>query len=567
MLIVLTQDQRIKDGVSSPRSNAQSWAPVIFLEEGGNPAASVKLKYLLKQLGVNENLCITGHGNDDEIGDENLSGMMSWTWKVIELADLLATNLPIGYTGKIVLEVCADSANSFAKKLAALLGQMGRAGLSVYGYTTGINISKPFPNPVTMEGLQQYVTGHPDLNEFAAIDTAQGGKDGAMPATFFDAGTTAVTNDSKAETPVTSVKDGAGDAPADWKTQVTSPPANAGQYNIPASKYYVVNETGNIMMATTSPDNTKIDPDVLAVFQEVAVFFAAMTAAITTTPRLGTTAPYSRRDYYTIYDYEALEAVVNNSGLFVNVREEDLTYESKSGSLDFNLELIEALLGVALTDGIGAEGLKASLNAMGKQATFSYNRTGKTDKIANILFVCEYLFGMPIVNVLYFYLNEDQVQTVVTSPCVSANFTGYNLTVHKDTFMFVLPDWIRKYANDLSSVITSPAYQALIAELKSYINTSPVILNITTDAEGQKLATSLTAQTAYYINGHNFGASNDKNKINISGKAQTLVTADWKDSQIKFTFVKPDRGSEDFIDILPASTNTVIESPQSYSFA
>jgi hypothetical protein len=571
MLIVLTQDQDIINGVLSPNSNAQSWAPVNFLQEGGNPTASVALKALLKKLGANEDLCITGHGNDNEIGDENLSGMQSWTWSVMQLANLLQVNLPDGYKGRIVLEVCAKTANSFASKLAYQLGQMGRVGLYIYGYTTGINITKPFPNPVTMAGLQVYVTGQHNIDDTGEMDTEMGVIPGAVPAAFFDAGAAPKgTNPDGDKGGATANATGSKtvSTPADWKTQASDLPANAGQYNIPASKYYVVNETGNIMMATTSPDNTKIDPQVLDVFQEVAVFFAAMTAAITTTPRLGATAPYSRRDYYTIYDYEALEAVVNSSGLFVNVREEDLTYTSKSGSVDFNLELIESLLGVALTDGIGAEGLKASLNAMGKQASFSYSRTGKTDKIANILFVCEYLFGMPIVNVLYFYLNEDQVETVVTSPCVSADFKGYNLTVHKDTFMFVLPDWIKKYANDLTSVINVPAYQTLIAELRSFINTTPVILNISSDAAGTALVTELTVGTSYYLNGHNFGTANAGNKMYISAKPQTIANnTDWTDSQIKFTFVKPATGKEGYIDIIPVSTNKVTESPQSYTFA
>lgn len=543
MLIVITTDQAIIDSIQRPVMNAAAWAPVNFLTAGGNPAASVKLKYILKNLGANENLCITGHGNDDEIGDENTSGMQSWTWDVGELANLLNGSLPANYNGKIVLEVCSDTANSFASKLALMLGRLGRIGLSIYGYTTSINISKPFPDPNNLVGLQLYISRAPQFGDFQTgnsnVATDKGG-----PVIF-----------TAPSTP----------QPPDWKSNLPSPPANSAQYNIPASKYYVVNETGNIMMATTSPDNSKIDPEVLSVFQEVAVFFAAMTKAITSTPRYGATKPYTRSDYYTIYDYLALEAIVNQSGMFVNVREEDMHFQSSQGSVDFNLELIEAILGVALTDGVGAAGLQASLNAMGKQATFSYARTQQSDKIANILFLCEYLFGMPIVNVLYFYVDEEDTQTLVTTPCVSTSFQGYNLTIHKDTFMFVLPEWIRKYAGDLSSVANLPEYQALIGELRGYINNAAIIASITTDAAGATPAKSFTVGTNYYIQGFHFGST--AGTVSISGTSQVIVANSWKDNIIEFTFAKPATGTAGYVDVFDNNGAYLTESNSPITFA
>jgi len=563
MLIVITTDQDIVHGISQPASNAQSWAPVNFLNPGGNPGATVKLKAMILNVKINEDLCITGHGNDDEIGDENLNGKQSWTWSVDDMANILNDALPKNFYGKIVMEVCSDSANNFASKLAVALGRLGRIGLEIYGYTTGINITKPFPSPNNLVGLQVYVSrANADMEGmWTAPATAENMTAGANQSSPH-AGSIGFDTQPPPPPP----------PPApNWVVEAKKPISTDEKYNIPASKYYVVNETGNIMVATTSPDSTKIDPDVLAVFQEVAVFFAAMTSAISSTPRNGKVAPYGRRDYYTIYDYEAIEAIVNQSGLFVNVREEDLTYQRQDDTIDVNLELIESLLGVALTDGVGAAGLKASLNAMGKQATFSYNSSGKSDKIANILFLCEYIFGMPIVNVLYFYLDEKVTEDVVTTPCVSADFAKTALTIHKDTFMFVLPDWIRKYAGDLASVSTDPQYRALIAELKGYISQNPVISSITTDQAGTTAVTSFAVSTPYYINGVNFPAL--KGSISISGTPQTVTSdADWTTTQVKFTFVKPVSGTEGYVDMFAAPVGTapaqfVIESPVTIKFA
>ena len=325
---------------------------------------------------------------------------------------------------------------------------------------------------------------------------------------------------------------GGGAPPVSWPpTQLAAPATGAKDYNVPAVKYYVFNETGNIMMATTQgKGDNPVNPSAMALFEEVAVFFAAMTKAITTTPRRGATPPYAPTDYYTIYDYDALEGIVNGSGMFVNVNREDLQYSTTSVTVTFNIEFIEALLGIALTDGVGAAALLSTLNAMGKQATFSYASTRKYQQIGNLLFVCEYLLGMPIVSVLYFYLDEQDVETVVNaSPCVTVSDSSFNLTIHKDTFMFVPPAWIREYGGDLASVAGDEAYQELIKQLQALITTVPLITAVSPSA------TTITAGTKITLTGVNFGGT--VGRVLIGGIAQTTDAAAWTSTSVAFTAV------------------------------
>ena len=123
-------------------------------------------------------------------------------------------------------------------------------------------------------------------------------------------------------------------------TPLKTPPKNPN--NVEAKKYYTFNETGNIMMATTDDTDQEIQQSVRDVFAEVAVFFAAMTRAISTTPN-----PDDHGKPYSIYNYSALERVIDGSGLFVHVTEEDVEYKSSSWGAEFSKELIEALLGLA----------------------------------------------------------------------------------------------------------------------------------------------------------------------------------------------------------------------------
>ncbi|QDT45893.1 hypothetical protein Pan241w_60210 [Gimesia alba] len=513
MLIVLTQDQAVIDWVNDPRSNSAAWGTVEILNQGGNPAATVAMRALLRQIRVGEVLCITGHGNDSEVGDANLNGPASWSWNVSQLADLLIANLPAGYTGPILMEVCADSMTSFAAALCVELERRGELiGLTIYGYTRAVSITHSFPSP---DGL--------DHNVELTAHVVSGGN--AVSLALKAGGTPPPTPPAK-KWPARTLK---------------SPSSNAAKYNQPAEKYYVFNETGNVMLSSTEPVTSQINPSAQELFEEVAVFFAAMTKAITSLPKPGATPPYKFSDYYSIYDYEALDALVNRSGLFVNVHKEDLHFHKDTISATFNIEFIEAVLGVVLTDGVGAAALMASLNAMGKQASVSYSRTSKHHKIGNLLFVCEYLFGMPLVNVLYFYLDEDQVKTVVdVSPCVKVQKGSFDLQLHKDTFLFVVPNWIRKYAGDLASIADDSEYQLLVNELQAYISNTPLILSVQ-DATGP--VTELKDGSAYTLNGINLGKT--PGSISIAGTDQTLATGstNWTEISISFTAKKPTSGT------------------------
>ncbi len=125
--------------------------------------------------------------------------------------------------------------------------------------------------------------------------------------------------------------DGAGGSGSSSKPVITPLPA-PNQYNVQAKKYYVFNETGNIMMASTSEQSETIKKSVRDVFAEVSVFFAAMTKAISTTVNPNATNPEGA--FYSLYDYQALSNVIDGSGLFVHVTEEDINYYTESVGIE-----------------------------------------------------------------------------------------------------------------------------------------------------------------------------------------------------------------------------------------
>jgi hypothetical protein len=314
-------------------------------------------------------------------------------------------------------------------------------------------------------------------------------------------------------------------------------PVPASDTNVEQVKYFTFNQTGNIMISTTAQKTDKIEDDVRAVFNEVCVFFAAMTKAIASTNVPGSNPPTP----YSLYDYDALYKVIAGSGLFIHMTEEDITYTSQSFGMNFSKDLISALLGLA--SGAGelsfASGLIASIGQQG--LNISESSTSSSNKVANIVFVCEYLLGIPLVSAIVVSVDANEVsQTVTLGPCIKESSTQTTMSLHKDVYLFVSPTFIKQYAGDLDSIIGSAAYNEFIQYLQDLLSGLAMITAVT-DAASNPAPTNLDATVQYSISGVGFGSvkgiltlgpaspgssvnSPPTNQLNIMNWGQELVT-------------------------------------------
>ncbi|QQE79754.1 hypothetical protein [Alicyclobacillus sp. SO9] len=150
MLIVITRDEDVMEWASSPESGADAWGSIRQLSAGTQSDANREMRLLLSQVQSGEPLCITGHGNDTEVGDEG-SHPADWTWTHSQLAALLA-ELGEDYIAPILMEVCAETVTDFAAHLVLSLEKRNAlAGVWVYGYNKSISIRHPFPKPVSLD--------------------------------------------------------------------------------------------------------------------------------------------------------------------------------------------------------------------------------------------------------------------------------------------------------------------------------------------------------------------------------------------------------------------------------
>jgi hypothetical protein len=284
--------------------------------------------------------------------------------------------------------------------------------------------------------------------------------------------------------------------PASGNTQMTQMGApQPNPFNQQAVKQYIFNETGNIMLASTAIGSDQIANSVRDVFAEVSVFFAAMTKAISTSIDPNTGQPYS------LYNYNAIQNVVDGSGLFIHVTEEDIQHTTSSYGVTFSQELIEGLLGLATGAGAlsFAQGMIASIGSAG--LTIGGNSSSSDNKVANIIFICEYLLGMPIVSAMVVYCDaKENQQTFSVGPCFSESTMTTSLTMHKDTYLFVTPKFVKQYSPDLLSTNDDLAFLQFVDYLQALVRAAPFISAVEA-MDGTTAPPQLKVGTTYAILG------------------------------------------------------------------
>ncbi len=176
----------------------------------------------------------------------------------------------------------------------------------------------------------------------------------------------------------------------------------------------------------------------------------------------------------------------------------------------------------AMVSSMGSAGLK-----IGQQSSKSKST------VANIVFVCEYLLGMPVVSAIVANIEIDRSkQQFKLGPCFNESSSSYTWKIHKDVYMFVTPDFIRKYSGDLMTVETDPDYKRFVAYLKGLLNTNQVeVTDVQTTGNNPGAApTTLVVGTTYAIIGENFGKT--KGTLTFGGATTQIVN--WSDTKITF---------------------------------
>jgi len=238
-------------------------------------------------------------------------------------------------------------------------------------------------------------------------------------------------------------------------------PTSSKQVNIPATKQFVVNATGNLYVATTlsSPDTPQnISKEAEEAFGQVSVFFAALTKAMSDSGK-------------SLFDYDALNKLINGSGLFVSVTKSEVEFESSSWGVTFSNQLIQTLLGLSGNLAAITQSLRSLIASVGKTGIAIKGEKGhEAKRVGTIVFVCEYLMGAVSITPIVFSIDKEKnSKALETGPCFNANSEKMTLNINKEVHLFVPPKFIH-HAAELNEAMTDPEFNNLVESMKRSID-------------------------------------------------------------------------------------------------
>jgi hypothetical protein len=147
---VCTKDADIRKWAENPGSGGSAWGSVVVIPPGLNQDDATRfLVETLEGLDPAEAVCLTAHGNDDEIGDDG-TGHNDWVWTCETLALVLASAKK--RTAPLLIRACASKVVNFSSQLAGSLRSMGaQKGLWCYGYRIAVEVSDHYPAPAGLD--------------------------------------------------------------------------------------------------------------------------------------------------------------------------------------------------------------------------------------------------------------------------------------------------------------------------------------------------------------------------------------------------------------------------------
>lgn len=210
---------------------------------------------------------------------------------------------------------------------------------------------------------------------------------------------------------------------------------------------YRLNATGNIWYSTTSKAESLSD-ETKALFNSVSVLLAAMTKAMAQANK-------------SLFDFDDWSKLIRKSGYFIESGkvQKHISIEATTVTVDTQI-LSQLLPGIDKAPSAMQIG-KDILSALNGE----YGGMQKKDdaKMAHLLFICEEILGEASVSIRLFFADSKQMELMTKSPCHKSSTESYEQEQRIDTFLFVSPEQISKYAKDFEN--DDPAYVALIQKL------------------------------------------------------------------------------------------------------
>ncbi|QTH70823.1 hypothetical protein [Pseudoalteromonas xiamenensis] len=191
--------------------------------------------------------------------------------------------------------------------------------------------------------------------------------------------------------------------------------------------HYFFNATGHILFSTCHTLDQPVPQSVADQFSQVSALLGGMMKVVTTTlnPHTG--------QYYSPFNYHALNQLIERSGRFIKTSHEVLTVPNSTLASPQYLGLTEVLLGFTLPD-VHLPPIRSIVSSFANEAKRMALADNENDiRAAHILFICEYIGGIPLVSVQLFSIDNRLHKALLVD---KAKSTSQVWQIEKDSYLF-----------------------------------------------------------------------------------------------------------------------------------
>lgn len=255
--------------------------------------------------------------------------------------------------------------------------------------------------------------------------------------------------------------------------------------NIDAKKVFTFNQTGNMLISTTTkvtdlgkPLQENVMPEnVRKQFEQVATFCAAHTKALYCTPT-GDRTPEGEPIMYSIYDTDAIRRSIDRSGLWVQVAQAEFEHEVVTEEGNISQELIVDVMGLGTGGGTAALAMARAIGSHAAKSqksndgwfTISFRHEKKSSTVSTLLFVCENIFGMAHNSLMVITVDRKEVaRHWSVGACTKGSASSISMTMTKDTYMWVDPESIIENARPILKAMENRDEMRIVNHLSHFI--------------------------------------------------------------------------------------------------
>ncbi|MES2807338.1 MAG: hypothetical protein V4619_01860 [Bacteroidota bacterium] len=191
------------------------------------------------------------------------------------------------------------------------------------------------------------------------------------------------------------------------------------------SKYYVISENKQILVATTEPDISNISDDAKKLFAESAIYLTIIKSVLS-------------KSGHTITDRDAVYQLIDRSKEAAHIGSSTIAIALDKGNKQpLNEAIISLTLGEAMKPSPGTlDTAKEIVNDFGDLVKQALSKNTPFKKIAHLLFIDEYLMGIPMVTICLYWVTAKDLEIIKDIDCNDTPNADIRFNIHVDQFVF-----------------------------------------------------------------------------------------------------------------------------------